>query len=88
METLQKELSENQHCPNVQARLDKSKSELNSLIAEKTQAAAFRTKCKWTYEYETNSSYFFSLEKHRFNQKTMTVLKKENGQICNDQMKS
>ena len=48
--------------------------QIKALLEEKTKAAAFRSKAKYSREYEKNSKFFFSLEKSKYNKKTMTTL--------------
>ena len=75
VEELSKEIQMLPNCPNICARLEKATRKVESMVQEKSQSAAFRSKCKFVKENETNSAYFFALEKHHYNQKTMSVLK-------------
>ena len=68
-------------------RLDGLETQLNDLIAEKTRGIIFRSKATWASEGEKNSKYFFSLEKSRYNARTLSTLITEGGEKVTDQEK-
>lgn len=53
----------------------------HDLIQEKVDASIFRNKVKWYEQGERSSRYYFALEKYKYNKKTISVLKRENGSI-------
>ena len=65
----------------------KTKVDLENLVAEKTRAAIFRSKCQYYNEGEKNSKYFYNLEKNRSASKNMNTLIKEDGSIETDIVK-
>ena len=60
------------------------KNRIKVIEEERSQAAAFRARAKWTREGEKTTKYFFSLEKRNFSQKTMHRLN-VNGDIITEQ---
>ena len=56
-----------------------TQSELDELIAEKTNSAIFRTKSTYYELGEKTNKYFYNLEKTRYNAKTIHVLLDEKG---------
>ena len=55
----------------------------NDILQETARAIKFRSKAKWACDGERCSKYFFSLEKERYNAKTMSQLKVGNTIITN-----
>ena len=62
----------------------KYEAEIERLMVLKTQGAVFRSKAKYTQEYEKNSKFFFSLEKNNYGKKTMSKIETDQGQIIRD----
>ena len=60
-------------------------NEIENYIELQTQGAIFRSKAKYTNEYEKNTKFFFSLEKKNYNKKVMSKVKKNDGTLVNDQ---
>ena len=58
--------------------LQKSKLELEELLAERVRAIMFRSKVKWYEEGEKSTKYFFSLEKAKYNAKTCYKILSQN----------
>ena len=58
--------------------LEEKKDALSLLTQEHTKGVMFRSKSKWMMEGEMNTSYFYSLEKMRYNAKTSKLLLDEN----------
>ena len=58
---------------------EKTKQELEEKSLERIKGVMFRSKVKWYEEGEKNTSYFFSLEKARYNAKTCYKLITEDG---------
>ena len=55
-----------------------TKLDLEEKLFEKVKGSIFRSKVKWYEEGETNSKYFYALEKARYNSKTcITILEGE-----------
>lgn len=48
-----------------QVKLQKLQNQLDNLYLEKAKGAFIRSRARWIEEGEKNTSYFFSLEKHR-----------------------
>ena len=63
---------------NIEA-LHMHKLAVAELIAERTNAAMFRSKAHWHKAGEKNSKYFFSLEKSNYNRKVMKRIQLEDG---------
>ena len=65
--------------------LNRTKSDLEDIIAVKTKGCMFRAKARY-YEYgEKSSKYFFNMEKMRYNAKTCNALYDEKGNIIKDE---
>ena len=61
--------------------LENTKVDLDELMFEKAKSIMFRSKCNW-YEYEgKSSSYFYGLEKAKYNAKTCSSLIDEQGNV-------
>ena len=56
-------------------------SRIEGIIAKETESAAFRSKCTHYREGNKNSKYFYSLEKARYNKKTMSRIIDDNNLI-------
>ena len=54
--------------------IDIKKEQLSTLIKKKTQGVIFRSRIQWYEEGETNSKYFFNLEKRTSNMKSINIL--------------
>ena len=63
---------------------DSLEAELTVIREQKAKAAAFRSKAKWTREGEQNTSYFFSLERRNYLNKTMHQVRLPDGSISNN----
>ena len=50
--------------------LTETKADLEDKLLERTKGIMFRSKVRWQEEGESNTKYFFSLEKARYNSKT------------------
>ena len=74
IETLAKNLDEN----NKERYLD-LKSQLNDIIENEIKGSILRGLCKDYQEGEKCTKYFFSLEKYKSKQKTLSMVKKEDG---------
>ena len=64
-----------------------AQEELDKNLTEKANAAMFRSKVRWHEYGEKNSSYFFSLEKARYNAKTCYKLINDNQEETTDTQK-
>ena len=60
------------------------KTVVDDIYMDHAQSAAFRARANWAGEGEKNTKYFFSLEKANFKRKTMTILRKDCGEITQD----
>ena len=58
----------------VQDEVNSKKEQLNQIIKSKTEGAIIRSQIKWYEEGETNSKYFFNLEKRTSNIKSIKLL--------------
>ena len=68
----------------AQKLLEKSKTDLDEIMFEKAKGLMFRSKCNW-YEFEgKSSSYFYKLEKERYNAKTCHSLFDQNQNLITD----
>lgn len=57
------------------------KNDIDELISKRTAGAMMRSRANW-YEFsEKPSKYFFALEKHRYNKKTINKIKNESNDI-------
>ena len=61
-----------------------AKKELESLIEIQTKSAAFRSKAEWHTLAESNSKRFFGLEKAKYNNKMINLIKCQDGTISDD----
>ena len=69
---------------NVKTEMDRVKSKLKKIIANKTQGSMLRSKARW-YEFgEKNNKYFYNLEKRNHKKKHITTLTSENDTIISD----
>ena len=69
---------------NIKTEMDRVKSKLKRIIANKTQGSMLRSKARW-YEFgEKNSKYFYNLEKRNHKKKHITSLTTENDTILSD----
>ena len=68
----------------VQDEINSKKEQLNIIIKSKTEGAIMRSRIKWYEEGETNSKYFFSLEKRTSNKKSINMLQLNNDNITID----
>ena len=59
--------------------LQKTKTDLDALISEKTNGARIRCRVRWYEEGEKSSKYFLSLEKRNYNNKIVNKLTTDNG---------
>ena len=84
IEYLNKQLVNTSTPEDVFSQIKQLEGIIDILIAEKTQSAAFRSKCKLLNENETNSKYFFNKERCNFNKKTMSILKRDDGTIIDN----
>ena len=66
--------------------LQEIEHKINQLEKENVESAKFRSKCTWKRLGEKNMSYYFSLEKHNYNDKTMFAILLD-GKICKNQTK-
>ena len=57
------------------------KCELNDLIDEHTKKIIFHSRCKWYEDGEKNTKYFYSLEKAKYNAKTIHAVFDESGSL-------
>ena len=60
----------------------------NSIIEHnirRTDAAIFRSRCKWALHGEISSKYFFALEKHNYRAKNMNSVIFDGSEISYDQ---
>ena len=65
--------------------LYKTKNDLSDLCDERANSLIFRSKVRWYEMGEKNTKYFMSLEKKRFNARTMNIMKNAKGEcIYND----
>ena len=77
------QLQENFHTLNTKQRdlLENTKFDLDEIMFEKAKSLIFRSGCKW-YEMEGKStSYFYKLEKNRYNTKTSHSMFDKNGNL-------
>ena len=58
---------------------------LEHLYNETIEGAKLRSRCQWTEEGETNTKFFFALEKTRQKQKAILELEDENGNVTENQ---
>ena len=63
----------------VKQKLEHYTGLIEQLIEEQTKSSTFRTHCQYLRDNEKNTTFFFSLERKRYNQKTMRILKQPNG---------
>ena len=77
-------ISDNINSNRKQIELDHLKMQLDKFIKEQSESAAFRSKVNYTLEYERNTKFFYSLEKSKYNKKTMTRLQKADGSVTTD----
>ena len=68
----------------VQDEINSKKEQLNKIIKSKTEGAIIRSRIKWYEEGETNSKYFFNLEKRTSNKKSINRLQLNNDNITID----
>ena len=68
----------------VQDEINSKKEQLNKIIKSKTEGAIIRSRIKWYEEGETNSKYFFNLEKRTSNKKSIYKLQLNNDNITID----
>ena len=61
-----------------------SKTDLQELLNEHTQALMFRSKARWYAEGEKGTKYFLNLERSRSNSKSMQTLLTEDGILIED----
>lgn len=59
--------------------------EIEEILAYRTKGAMLRSKVDWAEGGSKPTRYFLGLEKSKYNRKTITKLKDENGEICNTQ---
>ena len=83
---LQNKIEENS-TPELEAELEQIKSMLDEEVEKIAKGNILRCQAKWCEEGERSSSYFLNLEKRNYNNKTITKLKKANGQICEEKEK-
>ena len=67
--------------------IDAIRMQIEKIICQQTQSAQFRSKAKFTKDYERNSKFFFSLEKNNYNTKTMSRVYDEDGTLHTDPAK-
>lgn len=65
--------------------LDQVKQELEEIREKNLQGHLIRARQQYLQEYEKPSTYFLSLEKHKYVEKTIKKLVKQNGEILLDQ---
>ena len=65
--------------------LEEKKKDLENLRQEDLKGKLIRSRAEWLYESEKPSSYFCSLEKHYYTEKTIKKLVTEKGSILTDQ---
>ena len=65
--------------------IDKTKSDLEEIVEEKTKGAIFRSRCKWLNEGEKSTKYFLNMEKARSGAKSMNALLLDSGEVIKDQ---
>ena len=65
----------------LQAQVDAAYKEMEAYIEQQTRSAAFRSRAKYTRDFEKNTRFFYSLEKSNFDKKTMKCLQKDDGTI-------
>ena len=68
----------------MQDEINSKKEQLNKIIKSKTEGAIIRSRIKWYEEGETNSKYFFNLEKRTSNKKSINRLQLNNDNITID----
>ena len=80
---IEKELSEIAHDVDIETKIkyQNLKKQLDEIIEHEIRGSVLRSLCKDYEEGEKCSEYFFSLEKARSNQKTITCLKTSKGVI-------
>ena len=61
--------------------LERTKEDLKTLEMEKSKGILFRSKARWQCEAERNTSYFYALEKAKYNTKTCASLMRDDGTI-------
>ena len=67
-------------------RYEETKKDLTDLLYDRTRSTIFHSKVQWHSEGEHNSStYFFNLEKNRYNLKTCHTLLTDDGILIEDQ---
>ena len=84
------QLSEN--IQNMESQLDdadcillqNTKDDLNDFMMEKAQACIFKSKARYAELGEKPSTYFFNLEKARFNARTCNALYNKNNKVMTD----
>ena len=64
--------------------INRTKDDLRNLENKKAEGILFRCKAKWQVEAERNTSYFYSLEKNRYNMKMCNSLVQDNGNIVRE----
>ena len=72
---------------NINEKIDKIRLDLNKEYECKAKGAILRAKVNWVERGETNSKYFFSLEKTQAKNKTMKAVKTDNGMVVRDTTK-
>ena len=72
---------------NDYTKLDEKRKDLENIRKEKLKGTMIRSRAEWLCESEKPSSYFCSLEKHYYSEKTIKKLVTDNGAILSDQNK-
>ena len=78
---LEQKIEEYETSDNTNPLLDKTKQDLQELIAERTNGAIFRSKATWYNEGEKTSKYFLNLEKSKSRAKNMSALLKDDATV-------
>ena len=65
--------------------LDKKRNDLQEIRNKKMEGVKIRSRVRWISDGEKVTKYFCNLEKRNFVSKCMNSLKKNNGEIINDQ---
>ena len=68
------------HNESYEIEINTIKRELEEFNSEKLMASIFRSKCSWAEDGERNSKFFLNLEKHNYENKSITKLEINNNE--------
>lgn len=83
VELKEEELIVSNYNYNVKQERDNLLNNLHTIVNEQAEGAKIRSRAKWVEEGESNTNYFFNLEKHNYTINTIRKLQREDGSYTN-----